>query len=973
MKNLLKQNGAVITIAMIAVIGFTFAALSLTGCDDGGGGGTETLTYKGKGATNTYTLTIAKTAARAFTPIAGDKFELTNGTNKSRGTVDYFDGTNFTLQPADRVAPTLQATVSGKNLTGLSGTITFTNGTSVYVSETLTPVTPGGGGPGLTITGIPAEYNGMYMGADIGDLGHIFKSLSSVPGRLDDNSGDIPSVKIVNGTATFYVVEIKDNFSVVSYSGSDAISIDIYGIAETKITESYYGAVTFINESKSHGFGNAVKVQFTKGSGALSFNGIAWKGVKPVITMTWAEVTNFPFSTTDYINAIAYGNNKFVAGDYNGKIATSTDGVNWTLAAETIFSDLSVDVIAYDGGKFIAAGHYSSDRRIATSTDGVNWTAVTDSVITNISISGIVCGNGMFVAAGYNGKVAYSTNGISWTAADSTFGTSDINGIAFGNGKFVIVGPNGRIAASSDGVTWTKVETSLNSGNIEAIAFGSGKFVLCSRAKMAYSTDGTAWTGVTSSVNNNLISDLAGFDVITYGGGMFAAGQFGGEMAYSNDGVNWVAAANPIFDDDDINAIGFGGGKFIVGGYGKMAYTTNIVNVPGSGGGQGTAPAITTTTLPGGTVGSAYNQITLTASGSTPITWSIEGGALPTGLSLSSSGIISGTPSTAGTFTFTVKATNSADSKTKELSIVISLGGGSNGSGIKWTVVNSPFDNQISDIAFGNNTFVAGDYNGKIAYSKDNGKTWTVVPTGTGAGTSTFGDNVINGIAYGNNTFVAVGTLGKIAYSKDDGKTWTAVTNSTFIANRNIQDIAFGNNTFVAVGFNQIGYSKDDGKTWKQVTNTNYQYNNLFEIAYGNDRFVAGGDDDNKIVYSTDGETWTSVTLTNSPPITSFRSIAFGNGTFVAGIDLDTIAYSSNGETWTPVKHSSFGWPDVIVYGNNKFIAVQSELVYSTDNGKTWTAVTGRLFEKWPTAIAFGNGTFVAVGLNGEIAYSSGN
>ena len=79
---------------------------------------------------------------------------------------------------------------------------------------------------------------------------------------------------------------------------------------------------------------------------------------------------------------------------------------------------------------------------------------------------------------------------------------------------------------------------------------------------------------------------------------------------------------------------------------------------------------ITTATLPDGKVGEAYSQ-TLIATGTTPITWSIIG-ALPDGLSLNKdTGKISGTPTAAGSSTFTVKATNSAGSNTKELSITI--------------------------------------------------------------------------------------------------------------------------------------------------------------------------------------------------------------------------------------------------------------------------------------------------------------
>ena len=80
-------------------------------------------------------------------------------------------------------------------------------------------------------------------------------------------------------------------------------------------------------------------------------------------------------------------------------------------------------------------------------------------------------------------------------------------------------------------------------------------------------------------------------------------------------------------------------------------------------------PVITTTTLQGGKAGAAYSQ-TLAATGTAPITWSIESGSLPAGLTLSGN-TISGTPTTAGTFTFKVKAANGAGSDTKELSIVI--------------------------------------------------------------------------------------------------------------------------------------------------------------------------------------------------------------------------------------------------------------------------------------------------------------
>jgi uncharacterized protein (TIGR03437 family) len=84
-------------------------------------------------------------------------------------------------------------------------------------------------------------------------------------------------------------------------------------------------------------------------------------------------------------------------------------------------------------------------------------------------------------------------------------------------------------------------------------------------------------------------------------------------------------------------------------------------------------PAVTTFNLPGGTVGVAYSA-TLTGSGGLrPYTWSILQGVLPPGLTLAAdTGVISGIPATAGTFSFTVALTDNAGrTATRGLSIAI--------------------------------------------------------------------------------------------------------------------------------------------------------------------------------------------------------------------------------------------------------------------------------------------------------------
>jgi hypothetical protein len=83
---------------------------------------------------------------------------------------------------------------------------------------------------------------------------------------------------------------------------------------------------------------------------------------------------------------------------------------------------------------------------------------------------------------------------------------------------------------------------------------------------------------------------------------------------------------------------------------------------------------ITTTSLPAATVATLYGQTLAATGGTTPYTWSLAAGTLPAGLSLSSGGVLSGTPTTAGTSSFTVRVTDSgspAASDTQVLSLTI--------------------------------------------------------------------------------------------------------------------------------------------------------------------------------------------------------------------------------------------------------------------------------------------------------------
>jgi hypothetical protein len=83
--------------------------------------------------------------------------------------------------------------------------------------------------------------------------------------------------------------------------------------------------------------------------------------------------------------------------------------------------------------------------------------------------------------------------------------------------------------------------------------------------------------------------------------------------------------------------------------------------------------------LAGGIVGSAYLETITAQGGSGPYSFSITGGAVRSGLTMSSAGIISGTPTLVGTFSFTVSVTDAnsnAGSQAFTIAVAAPSGGG---------------------------------------------------------------------------------------------------------------------------------------------------------------------------------------------------------------------------------------------------------------------------------------------------------
>jgi hypothetical protein len=99
-------------------------------------------------------------------------------------------------------------------------------------------------------------------------------------------------------------------------------------------------------------------------------------------------------------------------------------------------------------------------------------------------------------------------------------------------------------------------------------------------------------------------------------------------------------------------------------------WKTDLVGVPAQ------AVCITTTTLPDGTVTVPYSATLVSVGGTAPYTYSLVSGSLPPGLTLFPSGMVTGTPTASGTFTFTIKVTDSAAGTATEVFTVTVAGRG---------------------------------------------------------------------------------------------------------------------------------------------------------------------------------------------------------------------------------------------------------------------------------------------------------
>ena len=143
----------------------------------------------------------------------------------------------------------------------------------------------------------------------------------------------------------------------------------------------------------------------------------------------------------------------------------------------------------------------------------------------------------------------------------------------------------------------------------------------------------------------------------------------------SNTAVVWSASAGSISATGLFTAPGSGAESITVTATSTAeaaVHSSTVVTIT-------SVPTLTITTarIPSAAQGAAYSESLTATGGQPPYVWSVLSGSLPTGLQLTAStGTLSGSPTQAGTFTFTVRSTDAAShTAQKALSLAVSSSG----------------------------------------------------------------------------------------------------------------------------------------------------------------------------------------------------------------------------------------------------------------------------------------------------------
>ena len=400
-------------------------------------------------------------------------------------------------------------------------------------------------------------------------------------------------------------------------------------------------------------------------------------GLLPVTALAVA-----PIGQVLYVGGVQISSTGYWTTDSDGNVTASTAGETptdnyisydaennvLTLHNATIKNELEFNA-SIEGGTFISGSaigvfNKSGNAELTISLVGTN-------TIANV-------GKGIFVLAS---SASTGSSNLTIQGDGSLNASASQTGIwvqSNGNNAALCV-ENAEVTASPDGAVKNGVLVQAKDGSDVSLTVNGGSLTASVNANIWFQFgSGVSGSGTpTVTVSNNAI--------VRANGGI--ANNSSTSIQYGtgnkeNGGIVWNGTEGTVYGNvtlqEDLE-IGEGESLTIPDGS-SLDMNGHTITVESGGKldgkptGEGTvkiAPTITTESLPDGEVGTVYSQ-TLTATGDPTITWNVTSGTLPAGLTLdTNTGTISGTPTTANTYNFTVTATNDSGNDSKQFSLTI--------------------------------------------------------------------------------------------------------------------------------------------------------------------------------------------------------------------------------------------------------------------------------------------------------------
>lgn len=256
------------------------------------------------------------------------------------------------------------------------------------------------------------------------------------------------------------------------------------------------------------------------------------------------------------LNALTFGGGRFVAVGMGKAIMVSDNGLSWQTGTSPSANYFSGNAVAHDGAQFVMVGDRVGTEGapvIATSADGLAWTVRAWTHGSESSLSDVAAGGGRLTAVGLSGTLITSTDGGASWSAESGGGGDRWRGVASGGGVRVAVGSDanqsqGRILVNP-GSGWVAATTAIESFCPRRVIWNGSLFLAVGgtgcglgQAVVMRSTDGFNWTR--TALPDTVAPSNHPLAAVTWDGGRFyAAGdnlQTGRVIVSSVDGVTWV-------------------------------------------------------------------------------------------------------------------------------------------------------------------------------------------------------------------------------------------------------------------------------------------------------------------------------------------------------------------------------------------------------------------------------------------------